>query len=1217
MKKYYFIILLVSLLTVGISLKVSANVIGIEQIIKDKKVTINVKDKTLDEILMLINEQTKIGYGYQDNAIDKNRKFSLTVKNTPLQDALTTLLKDSPYTFKLEKDRILIAKKGSPSESLVSFNKKVQIDGKVMDYENNPIIGATVIVEGTARGGITDNKGAFTLMVNSGDILEVSCIGFVQKKLAINNSNKNLVIHMEPSEMAVDDVIVTTGYTSMSRNKSAGAITSVKMDEINAVGINSIDKLLEGRIPGLIFTQNSGQVGATPKLRIRGTSTILGNQEPLWVVDGIIQHDPVKVDPSQLNDLDFVNLLGNAISGLNPDDVEQIDVLKDAAATAIYGARAANGVIVITTRKGKEGPPRLSYTFSGTFTQRPRYSDKTIYQMNSQERVDVSREMFEKGANFPKVSEWIGYEKAVVDFYAGRINSDEYTRLSRYYETINTDWFDILTQNSFSNKHTISLSGGTQHIKYYASVGYNDEKGVTRKEKLNGITTALKINGNYEKYRFQFGMNANSTNKRYTPNNAEGINIVQYAYETSRAIPAYNPDGSMFFYDKAKTVGTESYPFNFENEMNTTYNKIKNFSYQFTGTFGLTLFKGMEAEFTASYTKSNNKSETTYEEDSNYIAILRKGGPGTLGTVCPFGGELNTDNTISQSVTGRVQLNYNRTFVDKHNLMVTLGGELSSTEYNGMKYQQRGYYPGRGKTFALVTPGDLTKPEYSDYLYYLNSNRLVLGESLTNMLSAYFAATYTYDSRYTINFNTRMDGSNQFGSRSREKLLPIWSIAGRWDIKQDFFKESDFINAMALKLSYGHQGNMLDNQTDRMIISKGIKDSLFDEFISTVVNYPNPDLKWETTSSYNAELYFSIWKNKIGASFTYYYKKTQDAFLTKSVSTINGVKNYVVNDGQLTNQGMEISLNITAINQKVDSNGKRGFVWRFDPQIGQALNKLVNKAINNKTLSVRDKVTYGDYLSGSVELRDRPLNTFFSYRFKGLDPTYGYPTFYGMEAENKDELYEKYKNMEDEEAWMEILEESGTRVPVFQGGFSNYFGYRQFGLSCNFTYSFGNKIRLIKLCGPAGTNLTTYPEKNLRRELVDRWRNPGDEATTNIPGLLPNGAINKQWWSTSPYNSCASKYTSGDVYSMYDNSDMRVVSGDYFKLQSISFRYNFHTEFCRRLKISSAYLSVSGTNIFTVASSKLVGQDVTQSGTAKTVNISLRPTYSMSLNISF
>lgn len=197
----------------------------------------------------------------------------------------------------------------------------------------------------------------------------------------------NIVMEEDVEQM---EEVVITGYQKIDKRHLTSAVTTLKADDINVAGVSTIDKMLEGHVPGMIFMQNSGQVGAAPKLRIRGSSTVLGTREPLWVLDGIILQDPVNVDPSQINDLDFVNLLGNAISGLNPDDIEQIDVLKDASATALYGTRAANGVIVITTKKGKIGPPSITYSFTGSLSRRPRYTDREVNVMNSKERIAFS-----------------------------------------------------------------------------------------------------------------------------------------------------------------------------------------------------------------------------------------------------------------------------------------------------------------------------------------------------------------------------------------------------------------------------------------------------------------------------------------------------------------------------------------------------------------------------------------------------------------------------------------------------------------------------------------------------------------------------------------------------------------------------------------------------------------------------------------------------------
>lgn len=1205
-KKTWLIMKLTCILVIVFNLNVCA--VAFSQ----SKISLDLKNATIEEFIAAMKEQTGTQFLYNSSLMQVHELITVNVIDEELKEVLDQVLLPLKLTYEFINDVVVI--KRLPQ---VAPDNKWVLKGKVTDQKGSPLPGVTIRLKGTTIGVSSNIEGLFSLEVKKAvDTLVVSFVGMKTQLVPVNKEKNDYVVKLEEEVLAMDEVVVvSTGYQDIDKRRLTSAITSLKMDDIKVAGLSSVDKMLEGHVPGMIFMQNSGQAGAAPKVRIRGTSTVLGNQEPLWVVDGIVQSDPVNVDPSQLNDLDFVNLLGNAISGLNPDDIEQIDVLKDAAATAIYGVRAANGVIVITTKKGKVGAPSITYSLSGTVNIRPYYSDRGIYLMNSQERVDVSREMFNRGMEFKNITNWIGYEAAYLDYKSGITDFNTFNNLANYYETVNTDWFDILCENSFSNKHTLSVSGGSANLRYYASVGYNDEKGVIKKELNRNYTTSIKLNGNYDRVSFQFGLQGNSNKRKYTPS-TNGINIISYAYETSRAIPAYNPDGSKYFYMKGNTA-INSYLFNMENEMETTRQEMNSATFTLNANVKYKILQELSAEGTFAYTVGNTNQETVYEEGSYYIAGEKKGGAGDASSTCPIGGELQESTTRLRSYTARLQLNYNSLFADKHALNVVLGGEVSSKEYNGVSTKHRGYYPDRGKTFGTITEELLAQPEYKGYRGWLAANsRATITDQLTNLASAYFTITYTYDNRYTINFNTRMDGSNQFGSRSNEKLLPIWSVSGRWDIARDFFRDNANVNELSLKLSYGKQGNMLDNQTSRMIIAKGALNSWYQEFSSTISHYPNPDLRWEKTSSYNAELSFSLLKNKIGGTVSYYYKHTDDAFLTKKVSDINGVTSYVVNKGEISNQGVEVTLKFVPIDRKVDASGKQGFVWRFDPQIGQVVNKLISKAIDNRSNTLRDEVSYTDYLSGNVELVNKPLNTFFSYRFKGLSSEDGSPIFYGTEEEFKDELHERYRNMEEEEVWMEVLKESGTRVPVLQGGISNYLGYRQFGLSFNLAYSLGNKIRLLKLCGD--NNIRPYPEKNMRREFVKRWQRPGDETKTNIPSLVASDNVRLPWWSQNEYNSTnPNKFAGSDIYQMYDMSDLRVVSGDYLKLQSLSFRYNVHDVFCKKMGIKSAYISVTGTNLFTIANKKLKGQDVTQSGASPSVNLSVRPNYSLTLNVTF
>ena len=300
------------------------------------------------------------------------------------------------------------------------------IRGKVMDRDSVPLPGVTVKMKGTTIGTASDMHGKFELVIPEAQkvVLVFTFIGMKQIEREVKVGLPINVVMEE--DVATLDEVVSYGYYNVDKRHMTSSVTSLKMDDIMMPGVSSVDQMLEGRVPGMIFMQNSGQVGAAPKIKIRGTTTVLGSQAPLWVLDGVILSDPVNIDPTSINDLDFVNLLGNAISGINPDDIDKIDVLKDASATAIYGPRASNGVIVITTKKGKVGAPSVSYSLTGTFRQRPRYTDRAVNVMNSQERIDYSRDIVENKLEIPDLESWVGYESAYYDYQSGKINHAEF-----------------------------------------------------------------------------------------------------------------------------------------------------------------------------------------------------------------------------------------------------------------------------------------------------------------------------------------------------------------------------------------------------------------------------------------------------------------------------------------------------------------------------------------------------------------------------------------------------------------------------------------------------------------------------------------------------------------------------------------------------------------------------------------------------------------------
>lgn len=590
-----------------------------EAVAQQQKVTFHLKSATVQDVFREINRQTGLDFVYSAVQLKEIEPVTLKVKNMVLSEVLEELFKGGYFEYKFEMNSIIIKRKAVVPESL----ETIALNGKVMDAQGTPMVGVTVFLKGTTVGTITREDGTFSFVAGKiqKPVLVFSFVGMKRVERAIE-PGKTLNVVMEEDAASLDEVVIT-GYQTIDKRRNTSAVQTLKMDDIKVPGIQTVDQLLEGRVPGMIFMQNSGQVGAAPKLRVRGTSTVLGNQEPVWVLDGIVLRDPVNVSPSLINNLDFVNLVGNAIAGINPEDIERIDILKDASATALYGAKAANGVINITTKRGKAGPPSVTYSMSGKFTARPRYTDKSIYLMNSRERVDYSREIVEKGLSFPNINNWVGYEGALHKYTSGALTPEQFRNEVDRIETVNTDWFDLITEDVFSNSHTLSLSGGSSNIRYYASIGYANDKGVIKGEKNDRYSTSLNINGSFNRFSFAFGILANKGVREYT--NGE-VNILNYAYNTSRAVPAFNEDGSLFFYDVAGNGDASNdlpLAFNALHEMQNARDQYNNsgvtmntnLSYRFSD-----CFKG---QFIFSYGINNNQQETFMDESSFYAANLR------------------------------------------------------------------------------------------------------------------------------------------------------------------------------------------------------------------------------------------------------------------------------------------------------------------------------------------------------------------------------------------------------------------------------------------------------------------------------------------------------------------------------------------------------------------------------------------------------------------
>ncbi len=1200
-----------ALLMLLFCMNLSAGVLAQEALL-----TVEVENGSIRDVMQTIKQQSEYTFVYNVEEVGHLGNLSVHMKDADIRSILDVCLKGSGLEYSIHENVIVIRK------AIIQKQEEIRkIKGIVTDKNKEPLPGVTVMIKGTTLGVSTNAEGRFELVQpkdTSNIELIVSFIGMKTQTIRYKGE-KLLTVVLEENTHEMDEVVVT-GYQKVDRRKNTSATTTVKMDDIMIPGVSSVDQMLQGQIPDLMFMSNSGEVGVVPKLRIRGTSTLIGNREPLWVLDGIIMQDPVDISPEELNDPDYINRIGNAIAGINPQDIERIDVLKDAAATALYGTKAANGVIVITTKKGHIGRPIVSYSMNMTLRQRPSYNDRQINVMNSQERMQFSRELVAQHYQFPDDMSLVGYEGLITQLYKHEISVQDFDREVAKLETINTDWFDLLTRNSLSHQHTISISGGSEEARYYASIGYNRDNDVIWDDKNERYTAALNLDANLTPWlTASLNINGNVSSRDYYQ---DEIAPMQYAYKTTRALPAFDEKGEYYFYEK-KYNNYTFYKYNVLNE-------LENSSYQQEGS-ALSVNANLQFQFNnwlnanaiASYSTSHTTREGWWGEKTYHASLLRSSEYGealeeavwddyweeytgsAAYSVLPYGGELSRNESNNNSYTIRLQLNANKYFgnEEQHNINGSAGFELSSTHTKGYSNVARGYYKDRGMAFVE----NINLDNYPSYKEWIASNVPSVSNQLSRTISAYASVSYSYFNYFTINANARIDGSNGFGDQSNDKLLPIWSASANWNLSEHEWLQTSWLDHLRIKASFGYQGNMLSDQTPIMLISKKPMDAYFNENISKVERYPNPKLKWESTQSYNLGLEFSLFNNKLQFEGSYYWKHTKDAFMTKTIASMNGVNgnSYVVNGGDVDNSGYSVALTVSPINNKE-------FRWTLSTSFSKTFNKMKSDPDANE-------YELNNFLNGTALVKGKTIGTFYSYKFLGLSPVDGAPLFDDY-VDNKEAL----RGLSKYDTYTRVLEATGKREPTISGSLNTTARWKNLRLSGSFAYSMGNKIRLFVMYSTEADDTMNADEiraeNNVSRDYLRRWKKPGDELYTDIPAIISEGSdayykYYRHWSDHSDYSDIQ-PITTKSVWNMYDYGNHRVVSGNYLKCSNLSLTYEFGKHILEKLNMSRLALTLSGTNLFTICSRKLKGQTPTQSGFA-TIQLSDRPSYTIGLTVSF
>lgn len=811
--------------------------------------------------------------------------------------------------------------------SAFAAEKKVQ--GVVISSEDNlPLIGASVYVTAedlkkagsaqTTMGVITDVDGQFSIAIPAG-ITRFFCsyVGYdvLEVKLVPGKEHYEITLHAS-SQML--DAVVVTGYQTVERRKLTAAVSKLDISDETIGAVKSIDQALAGQIAGLSVSQTSGAPGAPAKIRIRGTASLNGTQDPLWVLDGIPLEGTDVPEPDELNDI--TNMKQSSIAGLNPADIENITILKDAAATAIYGARAANGVIVITTKKGKVGKPVIN--FSSRFTYTPTLSLDRLNLLNSAEKVGLEMDMIRnnyspdnhKGGVYNILSNY----NELSAFQNGgwdALSSDTQAAINRL-KSVNTNWGDILFRDAFSQEYNLSLSGGTERVTYYTSFGYYKEDGNVDgvgMDRFNLVgKTSYKVNSILKVGVSMFANRRKNTN--YLTDAYGMSNPVFYSRKANPYFELYDKNGNYNYDYDIQNNTDKDLGFNiFEERQNTSNESVVNsFSSIFDAELRFNDKWKLTSQFGYQLEKTSREEIADWESYAMryYYKLSEYSQGGETKHFLPEGGMQKSYENSNSQITWKAMGEYRDSFNDIHELEVMAGTELRKTWYETLFSAGYGFDRKTLTTKPVIFPNESYATSFPLHQTTYKENAYV---------SFYSTASYSLLNRYTVGGSIRFDGSDLFGVDKKYRYLPLYSVSALWRLSQEpFMQQAKWVDNLVFRASYGLQGN-IDKNTSPFLLGTYRSESILpgvSEDVIIINSAPNKKLRWEKTQSVNAGFDFSVLNQAINLSVDYYYRKGTDLIALRMLPLETGFTSMNVNWASMENKGVEISLSTRNITTK-------------------------------------------------------------------------------------------------------------------------------------------------------------------------------------------------------------------------------------------------------------------------------------------------------------
>lgn len=1013
-------------------------------------ITYSSPEISIRDFFKVIKKKTNLTVFYNNQLINDQVKIKVNFNQTPLKEVMLKVLNGRNLTWELKENFILLKKVSvSPDEKPLK-RQDINLSGQVVDEQNLPIQGVSIKVKNSQNGTVSDLNGNFKVSLNDpAAVLVFSFLGFAPQEKTITGSNPIRVVLKEQGK-GLDEIVVI-GYGTAKRSDLTGSVGSVRLGKTQEQSYNSLDQILGGRTAGVTVNQNSGQPGAGVRVEIRGNNSISASSSPLYVIDGIPLAAP------DLSDLGSTTAQGsslNPLAAINPNDIENIEVLKDASATAIYGSRGANGVILITTKTGRLGKAKIELNYGNGSSR----IAKKVEVLNAQQYAAYANEAaINRGVNY-------------IPFTPEELNT-----MPDY------DHQREILQTGKTNDVSLSVSGGDNDTKYYLSGQYLSQEGIV----INSGLTRYSFKNNFErklssKLRINTYLLYSESALKGSVTNSYAGGIIANALRWAPTSPFFNPDGTYnriptYHYGKDRFASEQD---DLTRQFNNPLALARDYMDQSTSTS----FMG-NASLTYNFTRDLVWNGKFGLNRDNYLQETYR--PTTLPILNNnFKGQATAGNNYTTKLLYETTLTYNKIVADKH-IFNAVGG------ISAEKYQQKNYGASSQNFIQDITgiynmAGGTTPAEVkSAYFNYA-------------LLSFIGRLNYNFNYKYYLTASGRYDGSSRFGDNNKFGFFP--SVAFAWRInKEDFLKNSDLLSDAKLRLSYGKTGNQsipsyqsLPRLSTGTQVSAGVNDVWY--YYNTVfgrtpqsgyapTTLANDDIKWEQTAASNIGLDLGFFKNRITLTTEVYYKKTNDLLLQMVIPVTTGQRTAFANIGNLENKGVEFTINAEVIK-------KESFQWRSD----------FNVAYNtNKVLALDGKDSYRFFGQAGVTSPIRvqvgeSIGKFWGYVKEGIynqatlaaKPATFQPTARPGDVQYKDLNADGIFNDQDKTF-------IGNSLPKFTGGFSNTFNYNKFELNVLFQYSLGNDMLNLT----RWNLMTTIGEYNSNTDVLNRWT--PENLNTDVP----------------------------------------------------------------------------------------------------------------------